>query len=130
AWDRNGNLFMADHGNRRIRKIAPNGVISTIAGTGIDGYSGDGGPATSAQIGYVEKVAVDNADNLYFVDSAYGGPNHRVRKISADGKISTVAGTGVAGFSGDGGRANAAHVCAPPAFSPDAPGKTSISDDP
>jgi len=60
ALDPNGNLFIADHGNRRIRKIAPNGVISTIAGTGIDGYSGDGGPAITAQIGYVEKVAVDN----------------------------------------------------------------------
>jgi hypothetical protein len=64
ALDRNGNLFIADHGNRRIRKIAPNGVISTIAGTGIDGNSGDGGPATSAQIGYVEKLAVDSRQPL------------------------------------------------------------------
>ena len=128
ALDRNGNLFIADHGNRRIRKIAPNGVISTIAGTGIDGYSGDGGPATSAQIGYVEKVAVDNADNLYFVDSAYGGPNHRVRKISADGKISTVAGTGVAGFSGDGGRATAAQLSSPADVAADRAGNLYIAD--
>jgi sugar lactone lactonase YvrE len=128
AFDRKGNLFIADHGNRRIRKIAPNGVISTIAGTGIDGYSGDGGPATSGQIGYVEKLAVDNADNLYFVDSAYAGPNHRVRKISADGKISTVAGTGVAGFSGDGGPAAGAQLSSPADVAVDGAGNLYVAD--
>jgi len=128
ALDSNGNLFIADHGNRRIRKIAPNGVISTIAGTGIDGYSGDGGPAITAQIGYVEKVAIDNTGNLYFVDSAYAGPNHRVRKISADGKISTVAGTGAAGFSGDGGRATAAQVSSPADVAVDRTGNLYVAD--
>ena len=101
AVDGQGNLFIADSNNNVIRKVATNGIISTLAGTGTAGYSGDGGSATSAQLSRPQYVAVDGQGNVYFSDTG----NNRVRKISANGMISTLAGTGVAGFSGEGGPA-------------------------
>jgi len=88
AIDAQGNLYVADSGNFRIRKIATDGTITTIAGTGKFGHSGDGGPAASAEIGFVSGMAVDPAGNLYFAAS-----KHRIsiRKIAPDGTISTVA---------------------------------------
>jgi len=99
AVDAQGNLYIGDTDNNRVRKLS-GGTITTVAGTGTAGYSGDGGQATSAQLHYPEGVAVDADGSLYIAD--YG--NHRVRKLS-DGVISTVAGTGTAGYSGDGGQA-------------------------
>ena len=98
-----GNVYVADSGNRRIRKIVSGQtrIISTIAGNGSDSYSGDGGPARKAQLGGPSGAAFDSTGNLYFADSN----NDRIRKISPDGTITTVAGNGTPGFSGDGGPA-------------------------
>jgi uncharacterized protein (TIGR03437 family) len=90
AVDSRGNLFIADTGNHRIRKVSPAGVITTSAGTGSAGYSGDGGPATSAQLNLPVGVAVDGDDNILVAE--FG--NKRVRRISVAGVISTVRGTG------------------------------------
>ena len=92
-----GNLFIADQFNHRIRKIAPNGIISTVAGTGVLGYSGDGGPAVNAQINTPTGVFADGAGNLYIADVG----NQRIRKVDASGVITTVAGDGAKGYGGD-----------------------------
>jgi len=101
----NGDLYIADAANNRIRKVtASTGIITTIAGTGTAGFSGDGGAATSARISAPEAVEMDSAGNLYIADTG----NHRIRWVAAGGTISTVAGNGTAGFSGDGGSPTAA----------------------
>src|SRR5207249_3913068 len=104
AVDGAGNLFIADTGNQRIRKVSPAGTITTVAGNGTFGPSGDGGPATSAQLSYPAGVAVDGAGNLFIVDTG----NQRIRKVSPAGMITTVAGNGTYGPSGDGGAATSA----------------------
>jgi sugar lactone lactonase YvrE len=109
AADRAGNFYVSDSENHRIRKITPAGVISTIAGTGIRGYSGDGGPATTAQMRVPGGIATDYAGNLYFADSYY----HVIRKISTSGIITTIAGNGIHGYSGDGGDAKNALLNSP-----------------
>ena len=106
--DRSGNIFISDD-NQYIRKLAPSGIITSIAGVGISGYSGDGGPATDAEINYSGGMAVDNSGNLYFTDYL----NSRVRIITPAGIINTIAGTGTPGFSGDGGPATAAMLNGP-----------------
>jgi gliding motility-associated-like protein len=95
-----GNIYFADHDNNSIRMITPAGVISTIAGsaTGVAGYSGDGGAATLARLNGPMGIDVDNFGNIYFADNG----NNVVRKIASTGTITTIAGTGVAGFNGDG----------------------------
>ena len=106
AIDVSGNVFIADTGNRRIRKITPGGIISTVAGNGNEGFSGDGGAATRASLGVTYGVAIDASSNIYIADSG----NHRIRKVTSGGVISTVAGNGTVGFSGDGGPATAASL--------------------
>lgn len=106
AVDDAGNTYIADYNNSRVRKVAPDGTITTVAGTGQRGFSGDGGPATEARIDRVSYLAVDADGNLYIP----GG--FRVRKVDADGIITTVAGTGERGFSGDGGPATEANLSA------------------
>ena len=96
AVDAAGNVFVADRDASVVRKIAANGTITTVAGTGTPGFAGDGGAATSAQLNGPFGVAVDAAGNLYIADTS----NEVVRKVSADGTISTVAGTGMTGYSG------------------------------
>ncbi|MEU4040021.1 NHL repeat-containing protein [Streptomyces collinus] len=98
ALDDAGNLYIADRGNHRVRKVAPDGTINTVAGTGTGGYSGDGGPAFAAQLNDPTGVTVGKDGNLYIADFF----NHRVRKVTPDGTISTVAGNGTKGYSGDG----------------------------
>src|SRR5579871_479360 len=101
AVDSRGNLYIGDADNRRIRKVTPQGIVTTIAGIGIQGFSGDGGPATSAMIGRAEAMALDPQGNLYIADSVA----QRIRKIDTLGIITTVAGNGIEGFAGDGGQA-------------------------
>jgi len=105
VFDKTDNILIGDIGNNRVRKISTSGIITTIAGTGTAGYSGDGGPATAAQINWPDNIAFDKAGNIYIADAR----NSCIRKINASGIISTVAGTcGAAGYSGDGGTATAA----------------------
>ena len=102
ALDADGSLYVADGGNNRIRKVAPDGTITTIAGTGRAEFSGDGGPARKASLSMPYSIALDREGNLYIVDTG----NYRVRKIDAPtGIITTLAGNGSYGFSGDGGPA-------------------------
>jgi hypothetical protein len=121
AVDKDGNLFVADLGNNRIRRIDRNGFISTVAGSSpprldhntpvslltlAGSFAGDGGPATSARLWGPVAVALDPAGHLFIADSN----NSRVRKVDEHGIISTVAGTGVEGSGGDGGPATAAQL--------------------
>ncbi len=122
AVDAQGNLYIADIVNQRIRKVS-GGVITTVAGTGTAGYSGDDGQATSAQLNYPIGVAVDAAGSLYVADQA----NYRVRKVSG-GIIRTVVGTGTQGFSGDGGQAASAQLADPFGLVVDRQGSVYVSD--
>jgi RHS repeat-associated protein len=126
AVDTAGNIYIADYGNNRIRKVTVStGDISTVAGNGTQGYSGDGGAATSAELYYAVGVAVDAADNIYIADSG----NNRVRKVtSATGIISTVAGDGTAGYSGDGGAATSAELWTDTSVAVDTAGNIYIVD--
>jgi len=118
AFDNMRNLYIADTNNRRGRKMNVSGVITTVAGTGTDGSEGDGGPAVDAQLGLVEGIALDPLGNLYIADTT----NHRVRKVDLAGKITTIAGTGEPGFSGDGGPAAAAQLDSPTGVAVGRPG--------
>ena len=124
ALDGAGNLYIADTGNHRIRKVNSAGVISTVAGNGTRGYGGDGGPATAAQLQLPAGVAADGAGNLYIADFH----NHRIRKVNSAGVISTVAGTGAAGYGGDGGPATAAQLKYPYGLALDGAGNLYIAD--
>ena len=124
APDGSGNLYIADSGNYRIRKVDAAGVISTIAGDGTEGFGGDGGPAAAARLTSARDVAVDGAGNLYIADS----DNHRIRKVDAAGGISTVAGGGTRGFGGDGGPAAAARLSQPWGVALDGAGNLYIAD--
>lgn len=104
AVDKYGNVYLADAGNNRVRKVTLDGIINTIAGTGIAGYNGDGIAATTAELNSPFGVAVDDTGNIYIADLH----NRRIRKVNTSGVISTIAGTGVKGFSGDGGMADTA----------------------
>ncbi len=104
--DAAGNLYIADAGNRRLRRVSAGGTITTVAGTGQPLFSGDGGAATLAQFDAPRGVAADTAGNLYIADQS----NHRIRKVTPQGMVSTMAGNGQAGVSGDGGPATSAAV--------------------
>lgn len=109
AVDAAGNVYIADASNNRVRKVSTAGIITTVAGSGVAGYSGDGAAATLAQLKYPTSVAADNAGNIYITD----GNNFCIRKVNAAGIISTYAGTGSLGFAGDGGPATAAKLFNP-----------------
>ncbi len=109
AIDLSGNIFIADAGNQRIRKINSLGIITTVVGNGTSGYSGDNVLATSAQLNSPISVAVDNAGNLFISDES----NNRIRKVNSSGTITTIAGNGTASFGGDGGAATAAMLNSP-----------------
>ncbi|GAB6192614.1 NHL domain-containing protein [Desulfocastanea catecholica] len=122
--DRDGNVYIAD-GNR-IRKVDPSGTITTVAGNGTSGYSGDGDLATTAQITHAQGIAFDTRGNLYF--SQYYGNGDVIRKVGSDGYISTVAGKGEPGLDGDDGAATRALLMQPHRLSIDARGFLIIPD--
>jgi len=119
-----GNLYIVDSYNHRIRKVSTSGIISTFAGNGVQGYTGDGGYATNAELNYPEGVAVDFKGNVYIADS----DNQRIRKVSANGIITTFAGIGTRGMSGDGGVATNAQLGSPSGITTDTVGNLYISD--
>lgn len=119
-----GGFLIADTLNNRIRRVSPGGTITTVAGTGIAGYSGDDGPATAARINNPRGVVALSDGGFLIPDSN----NHRVRRVSSSGIITTVAGTGVPGFGGDGGQARAALISLPFGVAPTADGGFLIVD--
>jgi sugar lactone lactonase YvrE len=124
AVDAAGDLYIADWSNRRIREVNPNGLITTVAGDGGYGYTGDGGPATNATLYYPASVTVDAAGNLYVADCY----NHRIRRVGTNSLISTVAGNGAQGYTGDGGAATNASLYYPQDAAMDAAGNLFIAD--
>jgi uncharacterized protein (TIGR03437 family) len=124
ALDSSGNLYIADEFNFRIRKVGPDGVISTVAGNGAKAFGGDGGPAVDAALLYPYDVAADKSGNLYIADSL----SNRIRKVTPGGTISTIAGTGTAGFSGDGKAALNAQLNTPTSVKLDAAGNILVAD--
>ena len=124
--DAAGNLYIVDTSNSRIRMMAVStGIITTIAGNGVAGFSGDGGAGTSTELNGPSGVAVDTAGNVYIVDTS----NNRIRKVTAStGIITTIAGNGVAGFSGDGGAGTSAALNTPTGVAVDTAGNIYIAD--
>ncbi len=119
-----GTMYIADTKNHRIRKVDANKHILTVAGTGTAGWSGDGGKATEAKLNYPMGLSLDPAGNLYIADAF----NHRIRKIAVDGTITTVAGRGTPGFSGDNGQAVSARLFYPKGAHIGPDGKLYIAD--
>jgi sugar lactone lactonase YvrE len=126
AVDNSGDLFIADTNNNCIREVnLTSGTITTVAGNGIAGFYGDAGPATAAELNAPYGIAVDTSGNLFIADTS----NNVVREVTAaDGKINTVAGNGVDGFSGDSGQATDAHMSAPHGVAVDTTGHLFIAD--
>jgi NHL repeat-containing protein len=114
-----------------VRKVSPDGTITTVAGTGKPGFAGDGGKATAAQLDGPFSLVVDGAGDLFIAENPvpYGRSTyHRVRKVRPDGIITTVVGTGKAGFSGDGGKATDARLNTPSSLAVDTAGNLFVSD--
>ncbi len=126
AFDASGNLYIAEMYNQVIRKVNTSGIISTVAGNHAHGagYSGDGGPATAAELNYPYGVALDASDNLYIADMN----NNIIRKVNTSGTISTVAGNHIGGYNGDGGPATAADLSSPAGVALDVSGNLCIID--
>ncbi len=124
AVDAKGNVYISHRSKNRIRKVTPDGIITTIAGNGIAGYSGDGGPALEAALSFPAGLALDSAGNLFIADRN----NHRIRKVDTKGIITTVAGNGTEGFGGDGGSALEASLNFPSDVVIDSKGHLYISD--
>lgn len=125
AADAAGNVYVADYSNNRIRKITAGGAVSTLAGNGTSGFSGDGGPATAAAFHSPVGVAADASGNIYVADIN----NLRIRKITSAGIVSTLAGNGNPGFSGDGGPGTAAEFKYPYGIAADAAGNLYVGDE-
>ncbi len=124
AIDSTGNLYVSDGNHKTIRKIRTDRTVVTVAGNGVQGFSGDGGPATSASINFATGLAVDLSGNLYIADK----DAHRIRKVTTDGIIQTIAGTGQNGYSGDGGLAVNAVLSQPNGLFPDTAGNLYFAD--
>ena len=108
ASDPEGNIYISDRSQNRIRKVSPDGIITTIAGNGVAGYGGDGGPALEASLNFPAGLAFHNG-SLYVADRN----NHRVRRVHSDGIITTVVGVGEPDCCGDGGPAVKANIKSP-----------------
>ncbi len=124
AIDSAGNLYVADSHNRRIRKISTAGIITTVAGTGVNSFSGDGGLAVNAALDQPEGIAVDGQGDLYIADTG----NNRIRRVTPSGIITTIAGTGTAGYSGDGSFAPGAQLYFPARIALDSSGNIYFTD--
>ena len=124
AVDTSGNVFVADTGSNRVRKIDPLGAITTVAGNGDTTFGGDGGPGTAASLSGPRGVAVDNSGNLYIADTGH----NRIRKVTPDGTITTIAGNGTCCYSGDGGSAATAQLNMPWGLWVDAGGSVYVAD--
>jgi len=124
AVDESGNVYIADEGNNRIRKVSTSGIITTIAGNGTPGFSGDGGAATAAELNNQVGVAVDGSGNVYIVERT----NNRIRKVNTSGVITTIVGNGAFGYSGDGGAATAAELYEPQGVAVDGSENVYIAD--
>jgi len=124
ACDAAGNVYIADTFNNRIRKIATNGIITTVAGNTNQGFAGNGIAATNSSLYWPSGVSVDSAGNLLIADTL----NQCIRKVATNGIITTVAGSGVGGYSGDGGAATSASVSNPAAVAVDPTGNLFIAD--
>ena len=124
AFDTSGNLYVAEQGNQRIRRITPQGVISTIAGDGGQGSSGDGGLPIAARFNSPFALAVDPEGRILVADRF----NSRIRRITIGQLIETVAGSGISGFAGDGGLATAARISSPTGVAVDARGVVYVAD--
>lgn len=124
VFDGVGNLYIVDRANNVIRKVNTAGIITTVAGNNTQGYSGDGGQATLAELGLPFGMDVDAAGNMYIADQA----NNVIRKVTSAGIISTIAGNGTQGFSGDGGPANLAELNLPRDVKVDTAGNLYIAD--
>ena len=124
AIDTHGNVYIADQFNKRIRKVTTTGIISTVAGNGIRGYSGDSGQATAAELNYPSGITVDDSGNIFIADFY----NYRIRKVTTKGIIYTIAGDSTQGYSGDGGAATAAELSYPSGVALDAKGNIYIAD--
>jgi trimeric autotransporter adhesin len=125
AIDGDGNVLIADALYHRIRRVTPDGTITTIAGNGYPECAGDGGPATAASLQYPTGVTLDHDGNVFIADAA----NHRIRRIDQDGTITTVAGTFAAGFAGDGGPATEARLHKPTGVAVSRTGELFIADE-
>ncbi len=123
ALDKYGNAYIADYIDHKVRKLDTAGIITTIAGTGSSGSTGDGGPATAATFNALAGIAVDGSGNIYVADNG----DHTVRKIDAAGMISRYAGTGLGGSTGDGAPATGAKIYGPNALLVDGAGNLYIS---
>jgi uncharacterized protein (TIGR03437 family) len=124
ALDSQGNLYIASGVNHVVRRVSADGMIATFAGTGEAGSSGDGGPATQAQLRRPISLAIDSSGNVYIADA----DDHKVRRVAINGSISTFAGTGNKGFAGDGGPANASQLFSPSAIAMNRYGTLIIAD--
>ena len=122
--DASGNIYVGDYGNHRIRKVDTNGIITTVAGNGWSGYSGDGGPATEALFEDLTAFSLDASGNIYIAD--YG--NHCIRMVDTNGIVTTIAGNGNQGYSGDGGPATEATFYNPKGVLVDVWGNIYIAD--
>jgi sugar lactone lactonase YvrE len=123
AVDGSGNLYIADYGNQCIRKVDASGNITTVAGNGTASYGGDFGPAISAELNYPTGVAVDSSGNLFIADYV----NNRIRVVDTSGVITTIAGKGTAGYSGDGGPSSSAELYQPTGVAVAAPAAVSAA---
>ena len=125
AYDAQGNLYFAERAAHTVRKLAADGTLTVVAGTGTQGFAGDNGPATAAELDSPQGLALDSDGNLYIADTN----NHRIRRVAAGtGVITTVAGMGQAGFSGDNGPATTARLNGPTALATDASGNLLVAD--
>jgi sugar lactone lactonase YvrE len=124
AVDASGNVYACDMDNNMVMRVSPTGTLTVVAGNGVRGFSGDDGPATSAALQSPQGIAVDRSGILYIADTL----NNRVRRVSADGIITSIAGNGQASFSGDGGPAASAALNSPNALTVDAAGNLYVAD--